>query len=232
MKSSLALLVPFLLLALMQAGCAGRTTKPLSDTALAPSQVVIVPETPATPGSLWTNTQGGLLYDVKGRQVGDIVTVAIFERASASKEASTSAGRKSSATAGISRLFGLEKSISTINSSIDPERLISANYENNFQGSGSTSRKEDLVATITTQVVEVLPNGNLRIDGSKNVIVNNEEQIIRLAGIVRQADVSAGNVVDSKHILDARIAYTGKGVISDKQRQGWLVRVLDNITPF
>lgn len=231
MKTHLWRAAAALILALSAGGCAGHTS-PHQANAFGPSEVVIVPEKPQTPGSLWTNAQGGLLSDVKGRYVGDIVTVAIFERASASKEASTSAGRKSSASGGISRLFGLEKSIATINSSIDPERMISANYENNFSGSGSTTRKEDLVATITTQVVEVLPNGNLRIDGSKNVIVNNEEQIIRLAGIVRPTDITAGNVVDSKHILDARIAYTGKGVISDKQRQGWLVRILDNITPF
>lgn len=232
MKELVWRLAALLLIAALSGGCAGRSGSHMSETGFAPTEVVIVPERPATPGSLWTTSQGGLLYDVKGRYLGDIITVAIFERASASREATTSTGRSSSASAGISRLFGLEKSIGTISSAIDPERLISANYENNFQGSGSTTRREDLVATITTQVVEVLPNGNLRIDGSKNVIVNNEEQVIRLAGIVRPADINAGNVVDSQHILDARIAYTGKGVISDKQRQGWLVRILDTITPF
>jgi flagellar L-ring protein precursor FlgH len=93
-------------------------------------------------------------------------------------------------------------------------------------------RKEDLVATLSTRVVEVLPNGNLCSEGGKTVTVNNEDQIIRLAGIVRPADISYNNFVDSKYILDARISYTGKGVISDKQKPGWLVRVLDNVWPF
>jgi flagellar L-ring protein precursor FlgH len=88
------------------------------------------------------------------------------------------------------------------------------------------------VATLTAQVTEVLPNGNLVINGSKTVTVNREQQLIRLSGIVRQADISPHNIVDSKNILDARIAYTGKGVISDKQGQGWLVRILDNVWPF
>ncbi len=194
--------------------------------------VVIATPRPTTPGSLWTDQQGGLFYDIKARNVGDIVTVAIFEAASASKEAKTSTGRSSSASADLSKLFGLEKNIGTINSAIDPTALLSAEYENDFEGSGKTSRKEDLVATLTSQVVEVLPNGNLRIEGSKQVTVNNERQIIKLAGVVRQPDVSARNVVDSKNILDARITYTGKGVISDKQKQGWMVRILDNIWPF
>lgn len=214
------------------AGCAGHGKPFVDEAAFAPREVPIVAETPQTAGSLWTQTQGGLFYDRKARNVGDILTVAIFERASASKEATTSTGRSSSMSAGIDNLFGLEKQIATINSAIDPGKLVGAQYDNDFSGTGSTTRKEDLVATITTRVVEVLPNGNLRIDGSKSVTVNNEQQLIRLSGIVRPTDVSSGNVVDSSHVLDAHIVYTGKGVISDKQGQGWLVRILDNIWPF
>ncbi|BCR06610.1 flagellar L-ring protein [Desulfuromonas versatilis] len=229
MKQSLLLLI----LPLLAAGCAPHSAGLDSATALPPAPAVVIePPTPKTPGSLWTDQQGGLFYDVKARSVGDIVTVAIFEAASASKEAQTSTGRSSSASAGIDRLFGLEKNIGTINSAIDPSQLVNASYDSDFEGSGKTSRKEDLVATLTTQVIEVLPNGNLRIEGSKAVTVNNEQQIIKLSGVVRQPDVSAQNIVDSKNILDARITYTGKGVISDKQGQGWLVRILDNVWPF
>jgi flagellar L-ring protein precursor FlgH len=193
---------------------------------------VMPPPPPRTPGSLWTGQQGGLFYDNKARNVGDIVTVAIFERASASKEANTATSRDSSASAGIDRLFGLEKNIGTINSTINPSRLVDATYQSDFEGSGITSRREDLVATLTAQVMEVQSNGNLSISGSKTVTVNREQQLIRLSGIVRQSDISPQNIVDSKNILDARIVYTGKGVISDKQGQGWLVRILDNVWPF
>ena len=190
------------------------------------------PPAPASPGSLWSSGQGSLVTDLKAGGVGDIVTVAIYEKASASKEATTSTGRDSSMSAGISRFFGLENDIAKINSAIDPTELIDVNYQNDFTGSGSTTRKEDLVATLTTYVTEVMPNGNLRIEGSKTVTVNSENQIIRLSGVVRPADISGRNMIDSKYILDARIAYTGKGVISDKQKQGWLVRALDNVWPF
>jgi flagellar L-ring protein precursor FlgH len=216
---------------LLLTGCAARQPV-LPDEEFVPADTVVPPPTPRTAGSLWSEQQGSLFYDIKARNVGDIVTVAIFERASASKEANTSTSRDSSASAGIDSFFGLEKSLGTINSSINPSRLIDANYQSEFAGSGKTSRREDLVATLTTQVVEVLPNGNLVISGSKTVTVNREQQIIRLSGIVRQPDISPHNIVDSKNILDARIAYTGKGVISDKQGQGWLVRIMDNVWPF
>ncbi len=187
---------------------------------------------PAAAGSLWVDGETGLFSDLKARRVGDLLTVAIYERASASKEAKTKTGRDSTASADLTRVFGLERNIATINKTIDPTQLISANYQNEFDGFGSTSRKEDLVATISTRVVELYPNGNLRITGRKQVTVNNEDQIIELTGIVRPADITSENFVDSKYILDADIAYTGKGVISDKQKQGWMVRILDNIWPF
>ena len=190
------------------------------------------PMAPTTAGSLWTDTQGSLFYDLKARNVGDIVTVAIYEKASASKEASTATGRDSNASADITKFFGLETNLTNLNSSLDPTNLIDVGYKNDFTGTGKTSRKEDLIATLTTRVVEVLPNGNLRIVGGKTVTVNNEDQIIRLAGIIRPADISPTNIVDSQHILDANIEYTGNGVISDKQKPGWMVRILDNVWPF
>jgi flagellar L-ring protein precursor FlgH len=213
------------------AGCVHHQV-PVAEEKVPPAPRIAVSDNPATPGSLWNEGRSGLFADHKARQIGDILTVAIFEEASASKEATTSTGRKSSASADLTRLFGLERNIATINKAIDPTSLISTSYENDFKGSGSTMRKEDLVATLSTRVVEVLPNGNLCIEGGKTVTVNNEDQIIRLAGIVRPADISYNNFVDSKYILDARISYTGKGVISDKQKPGWLVRVLDNVWPF
>ena len=195
--------------------------------------VVNEPLPPATAGSLWTESRGGMFVDMKGRTVGDIVTVLILEKSSANKEATTSTDRKSTMSASISNLLGLEKYIGTIgNDMIDSTALIKAAMENNFEGGGKTGRKEDLTATLTTQVLEVLPNGNLRIEGNKTVTVNNEMQIVTLSGIVRQADVSPRNTVDSKFILNARIAYVGEGVISDKQQQGWLVRGLDAVWPF
>lgn len=218
-------------LSLLLGGCAAQRGASMARP-LAPPPPMAPPETPNTAGSLWTNRQGSLFGDIKASQVGDIVTVAIFEAASASKQASTATDRESNMSADLSTLFGLEKNISNINSTIDPSALVNTGFKNEFKGSGSTSRKENLVATLTSRVVTVYPNGNLGIEGSKSVTVNNEEQLIHLSGIVRPADISPQNIVDSKFVLDAQITYTGKGVISDKQSQGWLVRILDAVWPF
>jgi len=193
---------------------------------------IIVAPKPTTPGSLWTTGRGSLFVDNRAGQVGDILTVVISEQAEASKEASTATARSTTASADLTSLFGLETNIANINKSIDPAKLISAGYTNDFSGSGSTSRKEDLVATLTTRVIEVLPNGTLRICGSKSVTVNHERQLIKLTGIVRQQDITVGNLIDSKYILDADIVYSGKGVIDDKQKPGWLLRLLDTVSPF
>lgn len=184
-------------------------------------------------GSLWPGEQHSLYADHKARATGDIVTVTISEKASASKEASTDSDRNSSISASIPNLLGLENSsIVSQNPNIDLNALLKADFANSFAGSGKTVRKEDLVASLTTQVIEVYPNGNMKIRGGKEVRVNNETQVIYLTGIVRPVDIMANNTIDSKHVLNARISYTGKGAISDKQNPGWLTRVIDNIWPF
>lgn len=205
---------------------------PVSTKPVTVEQPTIEATTPKTPGSLWTTGNGSLFVDNRAGRIGDILTVAIYEAAEANKEATTSTGRTTSASADITSLFGLESNLASLNSGLDPAKLVSAGYTNDFKGSGTTSRKEDLVATLTTRVVEVLPNDTLRISGSKSVTVNHEQQLIHLSGIVRQQDISASNLIDSKFILDANIIYTGKGVIDDKQKPGWLLRLLDNVTPF
>ncbi|WP_225071639.1 flagellar basal body L-ring protein FlgH [Desulfuromonas sp. CSMB_57] len=217
---------------LLPTGCTAippKTRDPAASAAIA-RQVPI--ERPATAGSLWTENRGSLFRDTKARQIGDLVTVAIYEQASASKQAATSSARNSSNAAGITNFFGLESNLSNLGGAIDPTKLVNTSYSNSFDGSGSTSRKEDLVATLTAQIVEELPNGTFRIEGGKTVTVNNEDQIIVLSGIVRPTDISAQNIVNSRHILDADISYRGKGVISDKQHPGWMTRILDHVWPF
>ena len=99
-------------------------------------------------------------------------------------------------------------------------KLLNANTSSKYDGSGSTTRKENLNATITARVVDVLANGNLLIEGRRNVMVNHEDQIIVLEGTVRPKDISADNLVNSAQIADARITYSGKGIVSDRQQSG------------
>jgi flagellar L-ring protein FlgH len=109
---------------------------------------------------------------------------------------------------------------------------IDASSKNKFNGKGATSREGTLTGTISVIVTEVLPNGDLRIEGRRDVTVNSEKQLMTIAGIVRRVDVDTKNTVLSSAIADAKIEYSGLGVLDDVQRPGWLVRVLDWIYPF
>jgi flagellar L-ring protein precursor FlgH len=181
-------------------------------------------------GSLWQASAGGLAEDFKARTKGDIVTVVISETASASKQATTGTSRASDVAAGMPNFMGLEKS--GLSKYMDLSKLMNASASSKFDGSGSTTRKENLNATITARVIDVLANGNMLIEGRRNVLVNNEDQIIILTGTVRPRDITPDNLVNSTLIADARISYSGKGIISDRQQPGWLMGIMDKVWPF
>ena len=188
-------------------------------------------------GSLWSEESAHsiLFMDYKARRVNDIITISIVEVSSASGQANTKTGRKSSIDASITDFLGSPSDFGLKNlwgggNGFNPK--IGAATNNSFDGSGETSRKGSLTASITARVIKVLPNGNLVIRGRKEVTINNDEQIIFLRGIVRPKDISANNTVLSTYIADARIEYTGKGVINNNQQPGWLARILDKIWPF
>lgn len=218
-----AVCLPLLLLA----ACAHQSAEV---TTPAFDQQIPAPQQNYSSGSLWQASSTGLAEDLKARRLGDIITVVISEQASASKKASTGTSRSSSISAGIPKLLGLETT--GIKNWADLSELLSASFGSKFDGSGSTSRQETLQATISAKVVDVIPNGNLLIEGRRNVRVNNEDQIIVLTGTVRGRDVSADNTVSSALIADAKIAYSGKGIISDRQKPGWLLNALDKVWPF
>lgn len=189
------------------------------------------PQADYSRGSLWQGDTRALTEDHKARRRGDTITILVVESASASKQASTDTKRAGSTTAGIPNLMGLESS-ATVAKWADLSSLLNASYDNKFSGSGSTSRKENLTATISAKVLDVLPNGNFMVEGRRNVRVNNEDQIIKVEGTVRPRDIAADNTIASTLIADARITYVGKGVVSDQQGPGWLVNILNRVWPF
>lgn len=185
-------------------------------------------------GSLFQDS--GLLSELfinpKARRVGDIVTIKIVESSKASNKADTSTGRSSSISAGIDNFFGLETNYSTTDPFFNPFGKVKADFQTAFDGKGTTSRSGDLTAFITARITEVYPNGNFQIAGSREITVNNERQFITLSGIIRSRDISPDNVVLSTYISDARIAYSGAGIIDDRQRPGWMMRILNTVWPF
>ncbi len=220
-----------LLAALLVSACAQNHREPIKISEPIEEGRAPVPSE-QTPGSLWSTATPSLFSDHKARVVGDIVTVVISEQSRAIRKATTSTGRKSSMSASLPNLFGLEKAALIKNAGVDPTNLVTANFNNGFNGEGSTARNSTLSASLTTQVIATYPNGNLKIRGGKEVMLNNEVQIIYLTGIVRPMDITAANTIPSNRILNARISYTGEGAISDKQRPGWLMRSFDAVWPF
>jgi flagellar L-ring protein precursor FlgH len=183
-------------------------------------------------GSIWQANSSSLTEDMKARRRGDTITIVISETASASKEAKTGTSRDSSVSAGITNLLGLETSKFAKSNFADLATLINANTNTAFKGAGNTSRQENLNATITARVIDVQANGNLMIEGRRNIKVNDEDQIIVLEGVVRSRDVAPDNTINSIYVADARISYSGRGIISDQQSPGWLMGILNKVWPF
>jgi len=195
-------------------------------------QQLVRPQADYSTGSIWQASSVSLTENAKARRKGDILTIVITEVASASKAAKTDTSRSSSVNAGIPNFMGLEKAGIISNNLGDLSKLINASVDSKFGGSGSTSRQETLNATISAKVIDVLPNGNLLIEGRRNVKVNNEDQIIVIEGTVRPTDIDQTNSVNSIYVADAKINYSGKGIISDRQSPGWLMNLVDKLWPF
>lgn len=184
-------------------------------------------------GSLWTDSSQNLFSDNKARQVGDTVIVDIVENTSSSMDVNTDTSRDTSFDAGVSDLMGIMRHYKARNPLLDPnDKLIGASLSNSFKGAGTSDRKGQVTASIAARVTEVFPNKNISIYGRREMKVNNETQYITVSGIIRQGDIDAHNHVKSTYIADSRIEYSGRGVLADKQKVGWLVRILDNIWPF
>jgi len=168
--------------------------------------------------------------DVTAQAVGDIVTVRISVSSLAEGSASTDLSRDSNVEASIKAMMGFEDKIPGNAPGVDgtsPEHLFKSNYTSNFKGDGDTKRSGKIVADVSALVTRVYPNGNMMIHGSQNMLINNENSLLTVDGIIRPTDVSADNIVISNRIANARIQVTGRGVVSDKQRPGILMRVLD-----
>jgi len=209
-----------------------------SSSPSAKQQKVEVPKMPPpkTVGSLWQEENGrAYLYeDLRAMRVGDVITISIVEKHKGSKSADTNAERDSSITNSLSGSGVGYIGLPGIRLGGEARRGlgIDASATNKFGGKGATSREDTLTGTISAIVTEVLPNGDLRIEGRREVTVNSERQIMTIGGIVRRVDVNTKNTVQSSAIADAKIEYSGLGVVDDVQRPGWLVRVLDWIYPF
>ena len=164
-----------------------------------------------------SNIGRSLFADQKANQSGDAVTVLVVEISSASNDASTSAERSSNLSLSAAGNVG-ESSL--------PDVSLGIGSGNSFKGEGATTARGSIRARISARVDSVLTNGNLVITGNRTIIINGEEQIISITGIVRPSDIQADNSVYSYNISDARIAFEGGGIVSRAQGPGWITKLL------
>jgi len=187
-------------------------------------------------GSLWSEMRGISLFpDRRARKIGDIVMVRIVEDPEAKLNANTSASRSSSVSAKL-KVMGYMQALAEKNARLaqipGEDDLIKASLNSSSNGKGSSDRDGHVKAYISAVIIKVLPNGNFYINGKREIKVNHETQYIALSGIIRPEDISPSNEIASSYVADARIAYAGIGPVADKQKAGWLGRVLDHVWPF
>jgi flagellar L-ring protein precursor FlgH len=183
----------------------------------------------SAPGSIYSDSgrYSDLSSDLRARRVGDTITIVVSDRLTASSQGDSSSSRKSSADSSISKLLGQPAALGALTN------LTALTGNQKLDGSGSTSRSNVLTTTVSGRVVEVLPNGDLVIEATKNVGVNSEKHQIAIRGIVRWNDVSLNNQVRSDRLANMSIQLNGKGLVSDAiRRPNILYRILLGILPF
>ena len=182
------------------------------------------------PNSLWRNGSRAFFKDQRAHQVGDILTVKVKITDKATVENESSRSRKNSEDSGIDNFFGKTK-VPILNTGV-PTRIFTADSTASSEGKGSIDRKDEITTNVAGVVTQVLPNGNLVIEGKQEVRVNFEVRELIVAGIVRPEDIESDNTIDSTKIAQARIAYGGRGQITDVQQPRYGQQVLDILLPF
>jgi flagellar L-ring protein precursor FlgH len=179
--------------------------------------------------SLWQPGSQSFFHDPRAMHVGDVITVNVTVADNAKMSNTSSRGRTNSENANLTNLFGLEK---VLPPAIDPTSVVKMGSDNSNVGTGKIERSEDLSMTLAALVAQVLPNGNLVIDGHQQVRVNNELRDMRLSGIVRREDITQNNTVNLSQIAEARVIYGGVGTVSDVQQPRYGSQLFDIIMPW
>lgn len=180
-------------------------------------------------GSLWSSASRltDVGSDVRAVQVDDLVTVLVNEQASAVATGATKTARTSSASSAISALVGPKSPTG------GAQNLLNTNTATALDGSGTTSRGATLTTTLSARVTNVLPNGYLVLQGTKDVQVNSEHQQVTVRGVIRPIDLSPGNIISSNQIAQMEIKINGKGVVNDSIRRPFILyRLLLGLLPF
>jgi len=195
------------------------------------------PPATAVTGSLFNTNANqmmtNLFNDPKARCVGDTLTISVLESTKTSIDASSTSKKKSESTFGIPNAGGLgAKFINPYLAAATGDKIYDVTGNHTYDGAGSVARNSAFSTTIAARVVEVLPNGDMVVQATKEVLINREKQTMTLTGIVRQYDITPGNIVSSSFVADLRVNLSGKGFVADANRPGWLFTFLQKVSPF
>jgi flagellar L-ring protein precursor FlgH len=205
------------------------TTKP----GYKPVQMPMPTPQPASfnPNSLWRNGSRAFFKDQRAHQVGDILTVKVNINDTAQFANETQRSRSSTEDSGISNFIGAN-TIANPAKAVLPGRLLTADGNSSSDGKGTINRQEELQTNVAAVVTQMLPNGNFVIEGKQEIRVNYEIRELIVAGVVRPEDIDSDNTIDLPKIAEARVAYGGRGQISDVQQARYGQQVLDVLLPF
>lgn len=204
-------------------GCDQLPRKPV-----VPEEDMQVPTLPArlANGSIYQTSRGSqpLFEDRRPRMVGDTLTIELEEQVSASKNSSSNASRAGST--------GLSLATTSSRASQVGSFGLDASTTHDFAGAGGSQANNSFTGTISVTVMQVMPNGNLRVRGDKQIAINQGTEFIRFSGVVNPRTITGENTVSSTQVSQARIEYVGDGYINEAQRMGWLQRLFLNVSPF
>jgi flagellar L-ring protein precursor FlgH len=205
---------------------------PTTQPGYKPVQMPMPSPQPASysPNSLWRNGSRAFFKDQRAHQVGDILTVKVNLNDRAMIDNQTKRSRETSEDSGIDNFFGKSK-VPILNAPV-PTKIFTAESSSSSDGKGTINRAEALQTNVAAVVTQLLPNGNLVVEGKQEVRVNFEVRELIVAGIVRPEDIESDNTIDSTKIAQARIAYGGRGQITDVQQPRYGQQVLDVLLPF
>jgi flagellar L-ring protein precursor FlgH len=185
------------------------------------------------PNSLWSADRQTFFKDQRAKRVGDILTVNVKIADKGKLDNKTTRTRDANEDADVTNIFGYESDLNRVlPQAVNPGSLVSLGDQSNHEGEGKIDRKEDINIDLAATITQILPNGNMVIHGSQEILVNFEKRILSVDGIIRPEDITVGNTIPSEQIAEARIVYGGQGQLTDVQQPRYGQQLYDVLMPF
>ena len=207
---------------------------PTAQPGYKPVQMPMPTPQPASynPNSLWRNGSRAFFNDQRAHIVGDILTVKVNINDTAEFQDQTQLNRTTTEDTEITNFIGANTLGASAAKAILPGSVLTASGDSQMNGQGTINRQDQLVTNVAAVVTQLLPNGNMVIEGKQEVRLNNEVRELVVAGVVRPEDIASDNTIELPKIAEARLAYGGRGTLTNIQTERWGQQAVDLILPF